>query len=292
MKPMLAHKFDRRKAVFPCYAQPKVNGVRGLWLGRCMLSRGRPKEEGKVWNAEVIQHIVNDLEKLQKFFKVPLMFDGEMYLHGESLQTINSRIAVKRVEPHAKGESVKYCIFDMILTKTFEQRFKYLEKVKEAVHRLQLQSVYVIETQPIGTYEEFELYHKFNRQRGFEGTMYRESNAEYGLLEACGNQENRWHRLMKRKDWLDLDCEIVSVVEGREGKTGQFLNKAGALELRTPEGIIFNAGSGLIVRHRTLLWKLSHELVGTSCRIKFPEYSDSGVPLQPVIEAINDERFE
>lgn len=64
-------------------------------------------------------------------------------------------------------------------------------------------------------YEHTAAEQQFSRWRtaDYEGMMYRQ-NTPYGLLQDCTNQENRWDTLLKRKDWLDEECEIVGVQMG------------------------------------------------------------------------------
>lgn len=291
-KPMLAHKLKESKLVFPCFAQPKLNGVRGVWLRDHMLSRGRPKEDGISWHHQKLPQIHEELHALQQHLSIGLPLDGELYCHGMSLQQINSRVAVKSVTPHKQVDDIKYYIFDIIRDRPFEQRERGLTSLRRTIRKLNFPHLCIVESQKISDMAELSMYHKLNLQRGFEGTMYREAGAVYGLLQNCSNQENRWNCLLKWKNSLDLDCEIVEVIEGREGKTGQFLGKAGALKLVTPDGKQFNAGSGLIVTHRSMLWNLRNEIVGVTCRVEFDEYSDDMIPVRPRIVMINDERFE
>tara|TARA_R110000803_G_scaffold136034_1_gene202987 strand:+ start:13735 stop:14616 length:882 start_codon:yes stop_codon:yes gene_type:complete len=292
MKPMLAFKYKEKKAIYPCYAQPKLDGVRGLWIRDVMQSRGLPKVEGKFWHEGIVCHINNEIRTLQESLGVNMILDGEMYRHGMSLQQINSRIAVNRTSSHEEGHTIKYAIFDVVDPSPFELRKQYLAAISKRVRKLKLTNIFVVETMPIIDHDEFELYHKLNRNRGFEGTMYREATASYGRLEECGNQENRWYRLMKRKERIDLDCVIIGVNEGRAGKTGMMLGKAGSLQLMTPEGVEFTCSSGaLVIGYRKLLWDMRDEIKGTKCRISFPLYSDAKLPLQATIDLIDDTRF-
>ena len=110
--------------------------------------------------------------------------------------------------------------------------------------------------------------------------MYR-ANVPYGLESKCGNKENRWDILLKRKDWLDEDCEIVDVVEG----DGKYVGAVGALVLRFPgNGQLFRAGSGLSDMERRKWFDGS--CIGMVAKVKYEMLSDGGVPLKPRIEAV------
>lgn len=291
IKPMLAFPFKHSKASFPNFAQPKLDGIRGVWYRDEMHSRGLPKETGKVWNEGTISHIVKELKQLQKCLGMSLALDGEMYCHGMSLQKINSRCAVNRVDKHEDVESVKYYVFDTISLVQFSGRNEVLNVLREHVKMLQLQHIVIVETHLVGSYHEFEMYHKFNLSRGFEGTMYREGKSSYGFLEHCGNQENRWNYLLKRKNAVDMDCVIIDVLEGRMGETGQMLGKAGALKVKAPSGVVFNVGTGLVVAHRKFIWDNKESFIGVNVRILYEELSDQGKPLRARIECIDDHRL-
>ena len=88
---MCAFKWQDHKASLGpnFYVQPKLNGVRALYHRGQMQSRGLSNEEGKIWNTPVIAHLLEELNKLIPPF---LLTDGELYLHGKSLQQINLNV--------------------------------------------------------------------------------------------------------------------------------------------------------------------------------------------------------
>src|ERR1700722_77162 len=119
MKPMLARTYGPKFNHFPCFLQPKLNGVRALAhhesSGFVMQSR-----DEKLWSYAVLGHIMDELSaflvEAQKLFGQSWnpIFDGELYVHGWRLGDINSAIAVKRLEPTVKTKNVEFHIFDTI----------------------------------------------------------------------------------------------------------------------------------------------------------------------------------
>ena len=73
IKPMLAHKFNPDKAVFPALLQPKLDGVRCVFTKEGAFSR-----TGKEFKN--VDHIIKTLKPL--FKKYPyIRLDGELYNH-------------------------------------------------------------------------------------------------------------------------------------------------------------------------------------------------------------------
>lgn len=110
--------------------------------------------------------------------------------------------------------------------------------------------------------------------------MYRSLHAMYGLSENCGNKENRWKCLLKRKEWLDKEFLIVdfNITQGKKGERGfQLTCDAG-------NGETFNAGSGL--KDDELDYYVENSPIGQWAKVKFESYSDAQIPKQPTVLAI------
>lgn len=283
MKPMCAFKWQdhKHRLTLPFFIQPKLNGVRALYhLGR-MQSRGLSNEEGKVWHPSVVAHITAELDRI-----VPhgWLLDGEMYLHGLSLQQINSAIAVKRIAPSPKTTSIQYHVFDIIDTHSlhlpFMERARLLEALREKLVIYQARSIAVVPTTFIDREGLDNTLYATLRSQGYEGIMYRDPSAPYGFAEECTNKENRWRYLLKRKGWEDGEFKIVAF----ELTTGEKGNQGFQLTAQTATGKYFVAGSGL--SHAEQLHYAENPPIGQLVKIRFEMLSDTGIPLKPTIEAI------
>ena len=280
---MCAFKWQdhKHRLTLPFFIQPKLNGVRALYhLGR-MQSRGLSNEEGKVWHPSVVAHITSELDSI-----VPhgWLLDGEMYLHGLSLQQINSAIAVKRIVPSPKTPTIQYHVFDIIDTNNlhlpFMERARLLETLREKLVIHQARSIACVPTTLINVEGlDNTLYGQY-RSQGYEGIMYRDPSAPYGFAEECTNKENRWRYLLKRKGWEDGEFEILAF----ELTTGEKGNQGFQLTAQTKEGKTFNVGSGL--SHAEQLYYAEHQPIGQLVKVRFEMLSDTGIPLKPTIEAI------
>lgn len=285
MKPMCAFKWQdhRSKLTFPFYVQPKLNGVRALYHQGQMQSRGLRDEEGKIWDPSVISHFTTPL--LQACPPTWLL-DGELYCHGKSLQQINSAIAVKRKSKSSTTDEIQYHVFDIIdtdsLHRPFHERAELLEKLKTLLVFHQATPIRVVSTTLVTSQGLDDILYAQYRAEGYEGLMYRLANSPYGFAEECGNKENRWKSLLKRKGWIDDEFLIT----GFTLTTGEKGNQGFQLTCQTESGTEFTVGSGLSQEAQTYYSQNSPE--GFLAKVRFEMLSDKGVPLKPTLEAILD----
>lgn len=273
---MLAFKYVLGKIKFPCYVQPKLNGIRATWLpNEGLRSRSHGKEKGLIWDQRRLPHIYDALRQL------PIKVDGELYKHGMSLQQINGRVSVKSIKTHPDVQSIHFHIFDIVSSDPFSDRWEALQHWSNYFNG----SLKLVPTIFAENEQKADLaYQLFKRVQHYEGMMYRAIDAPYGTIEDCGNQENRWNYLLKRKDWLDIVCTVLGVQEGK----GRLEGTLGAFVFETPGGKEFTAGSGLTDQQRAALWSMpTSQLTQMKVRIKYEMLSDGGRPLKPTIEEVD-----
>lgn len=279
IKPMKAHRYNERKIPANGYIQPKLNGLRAIWNGESFNSYNL-----EVWKPNILNHITKVLVELGLDHD---NVDGEMYRHGESLQWINSRASVIRTSPHPQEDLVQFHIFDVACNLTFELRLVKLDLIKEAVKNWESDNGVPCPVQVCPTYyysnsvtinQLFKLF----RKEGYEGMIYRERHATYGFLHYCGNKENRWWHIIKRKYWEDMDAIILDCNEGE----GKFSGSLGSFTMKGENGSVFNVGSGeaLTDASRQRFWENIPN--GTRGKVKYEMLSDSGIPLKPTLEAV------
>lgn len=271
IRPMLAKVYRPDLYTPGMFVQPKLNGVRMMAHGQHLVSRGNGLEAGEAWSESTLTHIRNELQQLRS----DIIWDGELYAHGLSLQQINSRVAVKRVSPHEHESQIQYCIFDYVSREPSFQRIAFLSRLSREISTTHIQFVPTFLTRT--SLEASQHYEKF-KSMGFEGMMYRSSHMPYAIPGEHKRQDNRVSWLLKRKDWLDLDATIVGIDEGEgklSGMMGSFRLLYGAKE--------FHAGSGPTDAERQDYWRLGPRLMGCLCKVKYEMLSDEGVPLKPII---------
>ncbi len=281
MKPMLAFKVQQygHQLSNPFYVQPKLNGVRALCNGTHFQSR-----DEHLWKPKVLAHLFEQAQPI--FQRFPnFITDGELYKHGLSLQKINQAVAVNRHEPTSVTPAIEYHIFDLLDVeqgaKDFSYRAEQLDAVQSIITNFQLTHIKVVPTHLCGSMDMTEPLYKNYLKAGYEGLMYRSLGCMYGLAENCGNKENRWKCLLKRKEWLDKEFQILDlkITEGKKGERG-FRVYCGLEN----SGKFFTVGSGL--SDDELDYYIENSPIGQWVKVKFETYSDDGIPLKPTILAI------
>lgn len=269
---MKAFKYadHRDRIIYPCHVQPKLNGVRMLYqAGFCVST------DGILWHPTMLQLIRETLESVHS----KVVLDGELYKHGWSLQQINSAVSINRNHPSPQTSQVEYHVFDCAFP--LEPELSFVERR----HRLlELSSLLVgpvklVETHEVSSAIQADKLYTGYKDARFEGIMYRKSLSPYGFIELCGNQDNRWNYLIKRKEWLDDEFEIVDFIPTIGAK-----GEAGFSMICQINDQTFSVGSGL--SDAELMAYSINPPIGQMARVRYEVLSDSGIPLKPTLEAI------
>lgn len=285
MKPLLAHTYEPHRITFPCYVQPKLNGIRALYQNRAFQSRDEvPFPPG------LLSHLAEPLFAALGEHHYPL--DGELYVHGWSLQRILSAVTPVRGKPTEETPLIEYHVFDRInFDKSFEDR--HLTYHQFAGHPIHWVPSYFVKNQA----EADNLYSQFISQ-GYEGMMYRLGDCPYtkpkqpffdhalgaGTFPSksrfLSDKNNRCWHLLKRKDWQDDEFEILGLelTQGQKGETGF------RLWCKAASGKRFAVSSGL--SDKELEHYYDNQPIGRLAKVKYLVLSDENIPLNATLLAI------
>jgi DNA ligase-1 len=248
--PMLAKDFKKelKKVTYPCYVQPKLDGMRSLGSEE----DGFMSRTGKA--IDTLNHIVlGDLEGY--------ILDGELYAHGISFQE-NMKL-IKKYRPHLT-EQVKYHVYDIVSDLPFAQRYLIAQRLIQGLANVEL-----VETYRITSELDLAYYHAQFVSQGYEGTMVRHSEEGYAV-------NKRSSQLLKYKDFLD-EVYIVNEVWPSESRPEQ-----GVVECVTPQGITFTCGMKFSHAEREEILANKENYIGKMAEIRFFEFTDGGLPRFPV----------
>ncbi|MDD4865169.1 MAG: hypothetical protein PHE38_14320 [Alishewanella agri] len=263
-KPMLAQEF---KAVteWPVYVQPKLDGNRCLAArvdGKIMLwSRG-----GKEIN---LPHIAQTLDA---FLPEGIILDGELYVHGQTLQTITSWI--KKLQP--QSFQIQYMVYDCVDSECFSVRKQLTRRILPVGTGVEW-----LQTFEVHDEEQLQHYHNTWVGKGYEGTMVRTLGVGY-------EDGKRSKSLQKMKDFQDSEFEILDVIQGtpRQTATGQlevpiYVCKCG------PHTFNATAPGDMFEKHSA--WLNRDNAIGKMLTVKFFSFTPDGIPFLPVALRIRED---
>lgn len=188
------------------YVSPKLDGLRC----KTTFVDGEP-----IWHSRggktypVPQHLAEDLKALNKVGYETM--DGEAYIHGVKLQTIQS--CVKKT--NIMTPQVTYQIFDIpSLGSKWEERLKMLNGLSTFTTQRNMLSIAVVD-QMLCTKGNLDLMLEQYLKLGYEGIMMRNLGGEYLF------QNKRSNDLLKYKIMFDSECKVLSCVEDKNSQ-GKF----------------------------------------------------------------------
>lgn len=264
--PMLAkdYKDHKAKVGYPCYIQPKLNGVRLLTdaMASGWSKSGEPMTHPAHWRG------------VEEFAKSTQGLDGEMYagLGGLSLQAINSA----RQNDNEDTLKLRYYVYDLPHpNKTQKQRLEELRIIEEVAPEW----VVIVPFFLVKTEEEGDALHKKFVAMGYEGSVYRDVNGMYEF-------EKRSNGLIKRKPRQTAEGRIISVQEDRIGQglcTVECLNgsqKGKLVDMLMKKDSV----PGMNAR----LYANALMLVDQTIEYAYEELSDELIPTKPVGERLRE----
>jgi DNA ligase-1 len=191
IQPMLANDGKKAKLVFPLDVQPKYDGLRALWDGTKLISRGN-----KVYD---VKHISDAIIAMG----VDGMLDGELYTHGVPLQILNSWVK----KPKEESLLLEYHVYDKPGPGTWLERNGLLSTIQF------VGPIKLVETTFVYTMDDLVRYHDQFVSDGFEGAIIRNHSGLYEFGK-------RSRDLLKWKNSEDAEFKIVDMTTG----TGKYAN--------------------------------------------------------------------
>lgn len=144
--------------------------------------------------AHNVQHIL-DLIKSEPNLDA-LHLDGELYIHGMSLQAIGSLIT----KPRPESLDLEYHIYDTVSDKPFQERYQDLF---DATGGLSVgDKIHIAETHRVRSMAEAMVWHRKWVAEGYEGSILRWGRGGY-------EDGKRTKRLVKLKDFSDFEVKVV-----------------------------------------------------------------------------------
>jgi len=274
---MLAHNYEKHghKIVFPCIAQPKLDGIRCLATSGGFFSRGRKQFSS-------CQHIA---EELADFFAgdKEARLDGEFYTHEYKTDFEKICKAVKKTADKATPadlafqKKVQYHVYDTPRIASYQENDKFADRQRELAHTFKdYKYVRVVPTVIVTDTDQLEELKLKWIEEGYEGIMVRNMDSPY--------EGKRSYNLLKWKDFQDAEYEIVRVNEGQ----GKLAGHAGSFTFKTKDGKEFDAKMTGSMSGLEYYFQNQSEAIGKLGTIKFQNLTADGIPRFPVCRGIRD----
>lgn len=248
-KPLLQHGVSYHKVddINKYYVSEKLDGVRGYWNGKQLLTR-----QGNL--------IISPIWFTLHWPTHPI--DGELWLGRDKFQTLVS--CVKRQIPDKNEQSscwrnIRFMMFDLPNHQgVFSER---VEKMQALL--LQIPSPYLAMITQVKLENTQALDNKLEKVISImgEGLMLHLASAHY--------KTGRNPALMKLKRHQDAEATVIGYTKGK----GKYQGKLGAIKVKTTEGIIFKIGSGFSDYQRA-----NPPDIGTIITFKYNGLTQAGIP--------------
>jgi DNA ligase 1 len=204
IKPMLANcaKKHMKKVKFPCYVQPKLDGVRCLaivdnWSGDIGEGYSRQVKYVKLLSRSGKEYRVTHIQAALANLP-PGIYDGEIYTDKLTFQDIVS--AVKAEKETTK--LLEYHIYDIVNNKPFKERsadlYDYLGAGTDYLK--------YVETLSVHKEDEIKELHDAWVSEGYEGLMIRQKDGLY--------EHSRSYNLLKYKEFDDAEFKLLAWEKG------------------------------------------------------------------------------
>ena len=263
--PMLAMAYDSSKVNFPCFVQPKLDGV------RCSvhIKNGELIAESRTG---ILFHscsqILGSLESIFKDYP-HIVLDGELYSETLSFEVLVGLVKKKTNHEKCQFHFHVYDIFD-VNNEPFKTRFLN-NNILQSLRLLPF--IRVVNTVECNSPVEIDNVHNENKKT-FEGSIIR-NNTPY--------DQKRSINLMKLKDKQENEFEIIGYKEGKGREKGQVV-----WECKTNSGEKFQCRPMGTKEERQLLFLNADKYINCKYTVEYQELTKKGVPRFPVGKCIRD----
>ncbi|NVJ49530.1 MAG: DNA ligase [Gammaproteobacteria bacterium] len=217
---LLAKTFKPDSNVKEFWVSEKLDGVRALWNGRHLITRGGHIVDAPEW-------FTQDLPEQA--------LDGELWMGRGQFEKTSAVIRSLQAPAH-EWQKIKFMVFDLPNSlKDFNARLAELKLLMVDINREHVELVEHFEVSSLK-----QLYQTLNtvEANGAEGLMLHKKDSLY--------QARRSYDLQKLKSYQDAEAKVIAHLPGN----GKYEGMMGAIEVENSAGIRFKLGSGFSIEQR------------------------------------------
>jgi len=203
-----------------------------------------------------IEHILDGIRILEG-----QKLDGELYIHGLSLQKISSKVRKKKEQ----ATDLEFRIFDQVSDEPFIDRYNSIPKQTNP-------NCIIVETIQVFNFSEVKKLFKQFRAEGYEGAMLRHGKKGY----EAGRRSGSIYKIkkMEGEGYYDDEFKVIGIVASTEGWA--------RLVCVTKGGQKFKVSCHGDVAYKKYVLRNIEKFVGKFVKVEYPELTDSGKPSQPI----------
>ena len=305
LKPQLAEDAQLDKVTYPCFVQPKLDGVRAMNLTGTLVGRSLDPFKGF---------------GVTEYFSKPefIGLDGEMILGNvpnstERLCSLTTG-AMGRFKGVTEMPDLHWFVFDYVTPETAHLGYgaRY-DKLAWQVGVLNHPRIHLVPRAFVGTRNLLDIIIADHSEQGFEGSIIRNPRSTYkpGRSTAEG-------QLWRVKPWGDFEILVTGITEGQKNENAAKTNTLGRTERSSAQagmvpngqvgsiqgtlvadvkdhlghtmfaaGLEITAGSGeMSVKEATHFFNNPHELVGHYAKVKHMTFGYKDLPRFPTFMSI------
>jgi DNA ligase-1 len=291
--PMLAKKYEdfKGKITYPMYVQPKLDGNRCIafldkiinptYVNVIMYTRSHKEYDNNEVNINIkkalLPILVNGYDRAHD---CSIYFDGELYIHNQSLQKINSEIR------NTKDKStipLQYHIYDHFYPWYESEGFAFRNKKLDFILKNLSPDSLVkhVKAELVNNEIENEQYYKDCLKQNYEGSMIRSVDGPYLKSATKKSEQLRSKDLLKYKPTYDDEYEVIGFKEGDNGK------EIGAVIwiCKTPDGHEFSVTPNMPYKERYDIYKECISIFDSKYKnrmmtVEYGGLSDAVIPLR------------
>ena len=269
---MLATQYnlEKPKITFPCFVQPKIDGL------RCLIFQADDEQIRAQSRTGINFKTLGKLtDSLREFFRQNphIILDGELFSRSIAFETLAGRIKQNEASDD-EMESIRFYLFDIISDEPFEQRAKNIAAISENSQWNKF--ICQVPTFEIEHNQFNETFIEFTKN-GYEGIILRNKNGLY-------RQGFRSTDLQKYKTFIEEEFEIVDFKSGSGREKDCVIWICRAKE----SDHTFSVRPRGTVEDRREWLKNSSNYIGNMLTVIFQEYSSHQIPRFPVGKSIRN----
>lgn len=278
-KPMLAkdtakitpdNKLWRKK----WFASRKYDGVRCMLYWDDKSKEVKTASRGGLNYDAATSHIRNNNEIKEYFSRnTTMVLDGEIYVHGHSLQEISGTARLDEFD-EKRCSVLEYHCYDVAVEKIpFKDRVQILNEISEILNGNSV--IKFVDHCEITSYEEAKRLHDQWVNEGYEGAILRNPDDDYGFGKRSSS-------MIKLKEFKEEEFEIIGHKLGLRGSEDM------VFVLKTKSGIEFEAKPiGDRSKKEDYVNNID-SIVGRFGTVKYFNLTDDGTPFLPVFKVVRD----